>query len=62
MSKQFMARLLFFVLCAALLLIALNSSQPSEIIICEKELPAETAGTQLLWESLSHQFVSTVQY
>lgn len=66
MSKQFMARILIIIGCStALFMLATLLPQPSAAAVCkdDKALPKmETAGTLLLWESLSHQFLSNVQY
>ena len=64
MSKQSIKQLfLFFLLGAVLLLIATRSPKPDSAAVYQKPLPAmvENTGTHLLWESLSHQFLTTVQ-
>ncbi len=64
MSKQSANRILFAFLLAGALLFALSlrSSPASEEQVC-REIPAKpnSGNTQLLWESLSHQFLSAVQ-
>ena len=52
------------VFAAALFMLALRTaSHPAPESVCEKEpaVPIQAAGTQL-WESLSHQFVTSVQF
>ena len=61
MSTPLPKRLLFILLvAAALFILTLHTAPAQEIRVCEKETPArlQTAGTQLLWESLSRQFVA----
>ena len=65
MRTSFINRLFFVaVVAAALFMMALRASAPQTAKpVCEKEpaIPLQAAGTQL-WESLSHQFVSSVQF
>ena len=61
MSTPLPNRLLILLLvAAALFILSLRTAPAQELQVCEKEAPAklEAAGTQLLWESLSSQFVS----
>jgi hypothetical protein len=65
MRTSLINRLFFIaVVAAALFMMALRAStHPAVTSVCEKEpaVPLQAAGTQL-WESLSHQFVSSVQF
>jgi hypothetical protein len=66
MNKQLLTPILLLLACAALLFMAANlPQQDTEPDICnETDMnPVQEAdGTQLLWESLSRQFVSAAQY
>jgi hypothetical protein len=57
-------RLLYvFLLAAVVTLFAWRTSKTHPTPICQKETPSlHDAGTQLLWESLSRQFVSIQAY
>jgi hypothetical protein len=65
MRTSFINRLFFVAVAAAVLfMMALRASTPPVTTsVCKKEpaVPLQAAGTQL-WESLSHQFVSSVQF
>jgi hypothetical protein len=64
MKKQLLHRLLLLVFCGALLIMvaALPKDAPDEEI-CNDTVPKQDVpGGQLLWESLSHHLVSSVQY
>jgi hypothetical protein len=65
MRQQSFKRLLIVAVCAiALFMASFLSMPPAENPICqEDELPAQnTTGPQLLWETLSRQFLSSVHY
>lgn len=57
-------RLLYvFLLAAVVTLFSWHTSNSSQSAVCQKETPLlREAGTQLLWESLSRQFVSVKAY
>jgi hypothetical protein len=57
-------RLLYiFLLAAVVTLFSWRSSKTHPTPICQKETPSlREAGTQMLWESLSSQFVSVKAY
>ena len=60
MSTPLPNRLLFLLLVAAALFILMLRAAPAQqISVCQKEAPAKinAPGSQLLWESLSRQFV-----
>ena len=65
MSTPLPNRLLFLLLVAAALFILMLRAAPAqEISVCQEKVPAkiEAAGSLLLWESLSRQFVAAKPY
>jgi hypothetical protein len=65
MSPQTFKRILIVALCTIALVAAsfVSMRTPDDAVCKEGEAPAQnTAGPQLIWETLSRQFLSSVHY
>jgi hypothetical protein len=69
MSTTFRNRILIVAICSAVLALFFLVTSPTSAASAGNTNTTttdrncvETAGTQLLWESLSHQFASSVEY